>query len=113
MTMIREVQLACTKCNHNFQDKLYLTINITLDPQLLRKIYDGEINVVECPNCHIKSFVDINLLFHDMEYIVKENGKMVKKSYMLDVKEGQWNWLIWKLDKEGYFNKFKKEKNEK
>lgn len=98
MTLIKKYDLNC-KCGYKFKAFLYDSINITLDPTLLKKLFDGIINVVECPKCHTKSFVNKHLIFHDLN-----------KGLMIKVKEGEIKGLMHFLDSKGYFDKFKKQK---
>ncbi len=100
MTKTRYYNLTCI-CGHNYNAPLYDSINITLDRTLLRKLFDRKINVVECPECHTRDFVDKSFLFHDMA-----------KNVMFEVKEGEMERLLHVLDLDGYFNGFNKRKSD-
>lgn len=97
LTRIKEYELRCS-CGNQFKTPLYDSINITVDPELLRLLYDGEFNVAECPCCHTRSYVDKWFLFHDME----RNG-------LIRVDEGKIDGFLDWLEREGYFKKMEKE----
>jgi len=112
MTKIESYDLNCKACGKDFKAPIYESVNITLDPELLEKIWNGTLNTVKCPKCKKEHFVAVPLLFHDMEYKVVENGKEVKKSKMtwIDLNDGIEGWKRFHafLDMEGYFDEFKK-----
>jgi|GEM_PF-6918538 len=100
MTKIDKYPLICNYCDAHFEDYLYSTVNITFSPELLRTIYKGKLNVVECPQCHRKSYVDLQFLFHDQN----------DKDGLILVKLGEIRELYFYLLKKGYFDKFIKDK---
>jgi hypothetical protein len=100
MTKTQYYDLTCRN-GHEYRAQLYDSINITLDRTLLRKLFDREINVVECPECHARDFVDRYFVFHDMA-----------KHVMIEVKKGEIERLMHVLDSEGYFDKFKEQKSD-
>ena len=67
MTKIGRYSLVCSNCKCNFRTRLYDSINITLDPHLLKLVYEGKFNVAACPKCKNKSYVPKWFLFHDMQ----------------------------------------------
>ena len=78
MTLSSEYALGC-KCGYEFKADLYNSINVTLDPSLLKKLFTGEINRVEYPKCHTKAHIRKSLLFHDLDndlMILAENGNL-------------------------------------
>ena len=58
--------LKCPKCGKKQETILWDSINVTLDPDLKKKLYAGEINMFECKKCGEKAFVNSPLLYHDM-----------------------------------------------
>ncbi len=110
MTLIENFSLACPNCKKKFKAELYSTINITLDPDLLKKIYEGDINNVECPKCHKEFFVEKFVLFHDMEFKTIKEGKPAEISFMFKIESGAWPLFLRRLDSLGYFEEFKKQK---
>jgi hypothetical protein len=101
MTMWNEHEMTCV-CGNIFMGTLYQSINITLDPPLLKELFDCKINVVECPNCHTKTFFDMDFVFHDMDKHIM---------YVVIKGKGEWSAFLNNLDSKGYFDKFKKENN--
>jgi len=95
MTLENTYNLEC-KCGQVFKAELYETINVTLDPTLLEKLFKGEINLVECPKCHTKAHIRKPLLFHDM-----------KHDLMIMVENGNLNSLINDLESRGLYPEFK------
>jgi hypothetical protein len=39
---------------------------VDLDPDLRKKLFDGEINLFECEKCEYKAYIPISLMYHDM-----------------------------------------------
>ncbi len=53
-------------CGHTFRAELYQSVNVTLSPELGRRILTGEMNVVTCPECGADFHVEMPFLYHDM-----------------------------------------------
>ncbi|MEM2901099.1 MAG: CpXC domain-containing protein, partial [Thermoplasmata archaeon] len=49
----------------SFSAKLYDIINAQKNPELKKELIEGKINVVICPKCKKRLFIDKILLFHD------------------------------------------------
>jgi len=94
MTDINEYEIQCT-CEFAFKANLYDSINIALNPEMIKVLYDGNFNVVECPKCHTRVFVDKWFLFHDME-----------KDIMVQIEEGDFSDFMNYLASKGYFDHF-------
>ena len=58
--------LKCPQCGKEQETILWDSINITLDPDLKKKLFAAEINSFECKKCGNKAFVNAPLLYHDM-----------------------------------------------
>lgn len=67
MTRQRYVELECPMCHAKQSVTLYDSINVTLDPSLKEKLFNGEINVFQCGKCNERIFVSLPLLYHDMD----------------------------------------------
>jgi len=74
---------------------LYDTVNVTLDPSLIKLFFNGTFNVVKCPECESKGYVDKWFLFHDM-----------KNKKWIEVKKGKMRNFLNFLQAEGYFDDF-------
>ena len=66
MTMLKTVQLACPSCQHEQTVRVWDTINVTLDPELRIRLFNGDINIFRCESCNSSSQVKKDLLYHDM-----------------------------------------------
>lgn len=62
----RRFQLSCT-CGHEFETKLWGSLNVTENKELKGKLLSGEINQVQCPKCQKKIYIEKSLLYHDMD----------------------------------------------
>jgi len=40
---------------------------VTLEPDLRKKLFNGEINVFVCQKCENKALINVSLLYHDMD----------------------------------------------
>jgi hypothetical protein len=66
MTVIKTVTHDCPECGHTQGFLLHESLNVTLDPSLREKLFQGLINVFRCDGCDFTAFVDHPLLYHDM-----------------------------------------------
>lgn len=66
MSEHRRFQLSCT-CGHEFETKLWDSLNVTQSKELKGKLLSGDINQVQCPKCQKKSYIEKSLLYHDMD----------------------------------------------
>jgi len=66
MSIESEYSLTCS-CGRMFYADLYDTVNVTAEPELRASIMERRLNVVECPRCHQRCYVDKPFLYHDME----------------------------------------------
>jgi len=66
MTIIKTRTHNCPECGHDQGFLLYESLNVTLDPSLREKLFQGLINVFRCDECDFTAFVDHPLLYHDM-----------------------------------------------
>jgi hypothetical protein len=65
MSKPSEMNVTCA-CGRSFAAPLYQSANITIDPDLLKAILTGEMNVVTCPSCGSRFHVEVPFLYHDM-----------------------------------------------
>ena len=59
------VDITC-ECGHQFEDWLWQSANVTASPELRGKILSGQLNLVTCPACRRRFYVEIPFLYHDM-----------------------------------------------
>jgi len=67
MTKRRRELLKCPDCGRNEEVELFESINVTLHPELKKKLFNCEINVFNCSHCGFRAFVPLSLMYHDME----------------------------------------------
>jgi hypothetical protein len=53
-------------CGETFTSKVYSTVNMTLEPELLYQLLFGSLNTATCPNCGRKAASAQPFLYHDM-----------------------------------------------
>lgn len=67
MTQQGQIQMDCPKCASKGKVTVHQSINVSLDPGLREKLFNGEINVLHCAECGHDAFISIPLLYHDMD----------------------------------------------
>lgn len=68
MSKCREIPLECPHCGASGQYTLWETVNVDLDPSFREKIFNEELFLWECPQCHEKVFIPTGTLYHDMTH---------------------------------------------
>ena len=66
MTQMESHKLNCPKCGHLQDTVVWTSLNVSLDPNLREKLFNGEINVFVCQKCGNRALINIVLLYHDM-----------------------------------------------
>ncbi len=59
-------ELHCSHCGNKQETMIWDSLNVTLDPDLKKKLYAAEINQFNCEKCKKTSFINAPLLYHDM-----------------------------------------------
>ena len=54
------------QCGHLFEGWLWQSAKVTASPDLRDKILAGALNLVTCPSCERRFYVEIPFLYHDM-----------------------------------------------
>jgi len=91
MTEINLYKIKC-QCGHLVDMKIYNSVNITLNPELLDKVKKREINNYKCDKCGEKNELAYQFLYHDMNkkqwiWVFPENKKKPKKEAEKELKE--------------------------
>lgn len=68
MSQFCEEKITCPKCHTEGKFGLWSSINVDLDPELKKKIFNEEIFVWTCPKCGANVFVPFGTLYHDMSH---------------------------------------------
>jgi hypothetical protein len=66
MTQITSYQINC-QCGNPVDVKVYQSVNVTVDPQLLPKVKSRQINNYVCDKCGVKSELSYRFLYVDMK----------------------------------------------
>ena len=90
--MMSKHRLKCTGCGEKFNVNLFDSINVTLNPYIIKMIYEGKFNSATCPKCDITYFVTKEFLFHDM-----------KKGILSWIKPEEMDYFFAYLKEKGYF----------
>ena len=92
MTRVEVFIVICGWCGSKIEAPLYHSINVTLNPELKGKLFNEEINVIQCDKCGRFTHYDIPILYHDMKdkllvYYFPEDDEDVEKLGKEKVKE--------------------------
>ncbi len=87
MTRTSSTAVRCPECGRQQEVVLWDSLNVTLDPELKEKLFEGKINIFECIFCHFTTMIDYPLLYHDMDrrFIVQYypfSSLMVNEDYL-------------------------------
>lgn len=66
MSRIEETTVTCNVCGHKQGFKMWSSVNVTLDPDLKRKLLDHSLTAFRCEQCDGSTHVKYSLLYHDM-----------------------------------------------
>lgn len=66
MSKSSQHNFVCPWCKHKQTVTVWESINVTLDPDLRVKLFEGKINVFKCDSCGKETFISIPLMYHDM-----------------------------------------------
>lgn len=61
------IEMNCPNCQIKQNVVIWQSLNVTLEPDAQKKLFNNEINVLNCENCETKTPVPVTLLYHDME----------------------------------------------
>lgn len=71
MTLMARETVLCPACGFKQEIEVYQSINANITPELVDRLFDGEINVFNCISCGHRAFINQPLLFNDMRLEVK------------------------------------------
>ena len=66
MSQRRSFQLNCS-CGHEFEATLWDAIDVAEEQELKQKLISGHINQIHCEKCQKRSYVEKDLVYHDMD----------------------------------------------
>ena len=67
MSQRREVSLTCPQCGKEHPFIIWNSINTILNPEMKEAVKDRSAFRFVCPDCGAKTYVDYDLLYHQME----------------------------------------------
>ncbi len=67
MSQRREISLTCPQCGKEHPFIIWNSINTTMDPEMKEAVKDRSAFRFVCPDCGAKTYVDYDLLYHQME----------------------------------------------
>ena len=67
MTQIKSHKFNCPNCGHLQDNVVWTSLNVSLDPNLRERQFNGEINVFVCKACGNEALIGVALLYHDMK----------------------------------------------
>jgi predicted RNA-binding Zn-ribbon protein involved in translation (DUF1610 family) len=67
MTSLISKKVICPNCGTEGSITLYSSINVTLNPELQKKMDNGELFIWKCPNCEKQYICIYPFIYHDME----------------------------------------------
>ena len=67
MTRVSSHELECSHCGFKQNVNIWESINVSLDPDLRQRLFQGQINVFKCQKCEKETFISVPLFYHDME----------------------------------------------
>lgn len=68
MSQLCKEKITCPRCQTEGEFDFWSSINVDLDPELKKKIFNEEIFTWVCPNCGAKVFIPFGTLYHDMTH---------------------------------------------
>lgn len=59
--------MTCPNCGHQQKLMIWSAVNVTFDPAMRTKVFEGEINLFKCEECDHESYIEVPFLYHDMD----------------------------------------------
>jgi len=97
MSIAQKIDIECPRCGYREATEVWYSINTQLNPEAGVKLLKGVINQFSCSHCDFKSFVPIDLLYHDVEnefcvhltpFQTTEDNNVIDRF----TENGEWNW---------------------
>lgn len=66
MSKVRTEIVSCPNCSNRQEIEVWESINVTLDPALKERLFNGTINSFKCSICTYETEIETSLLYHDM-----------------------------------------------
>jgi hypothetical protein len=62
-----QIPINCPKCGKKQEVPVWKSVNVTVDPELKRALFEGRINLFRCSKCSHEGHMDINFVYNDMQ----------------------------------------------
>lgn len=69
MSLMSIHNLQCPHCGNRQDTEVWSTVNVSVDPELKKALYENSVNVFKCEKCKKEVFIDCPLLYHDMDLV--------------------------------------------
>jgi hypothetical protein len=67
MSAHQKIELKCPRCDNKSETSVWVSINVTIDPDAKEALLNGKINVFRCGHCNFEEPLNTDLLYHDMQ----------------------------------------------
>ncbi len=67
MSKSEKKNIDCADCGHTQEATLYHSINISVDPELRKELFEGRVNIIKCEQCGKDTFLNIPLLYPEIK----------------------------------------------
>lgn len=83
MSKRKSVKITCPKCKKESDFQIWESINVQIDPDMKKKVLNGEAFLFKCPDCGEEVYVFYSVLYHDMQkkmmiYLLPDDEKEIK-----------------------------------
>lgn len=68
MSQFHKEEIICPKCQVHGEFDIWESMNVDLDPELRKKVFNDEAFIYTCPNCGHKMGIPYGTLYHDMTH---------------------------------------------
>jgi len=68
MSKVHKEEIICPKCQAKGEFDLWDSMNVDLDPELRKKVFNDEAFIYTCPKCGHRTGVPYGTLYHDMQH---------------------------------------------
>jgi hypothetical protein len=67
MTRLKSHEIECSHCGSKQNVTFWESIDVSVDPDLRQRLFQGLINVFKCQKCEKETFISVPLFYHDAE----------------------------------------------
>ncbi len=67
MSSFHEETIGCSSCGTQESFTVWDSVNVSVDPNLKRSLFDGDLTTFRCPRCRHEAHLAYDCLYHDMD----------------------------------------------